>query len=198
MSNTISYLKRYIQILQHSAVLTYFCRLRSFGLKFVGIVTCPRILFLFLLLFLLPITSFADISRDTLPIPRFVTIKFDEVNARTGPAVDCPIEWVFIRKGEPVEIVAQYEQWRKIRDINEEGGWIHSSALSGKRSVILVAKNIMPLIAAPGKYDDIVVKLKPQIRCSLVKCKNEWCQITCQSYKGWIARKYLWGVYPDE
>lgn len=156
---------------------------------------------IFLLYFLSLINSsstFADVSKEKLPVPRFVTIKFDEVNARTGPTNDCPIEWVFIRKGEPVEIIAEYEQWRKVRDIIGEGGWIHSSALSSKRSVILIAKNIMPLIGSPGDYNDIVVKLKPNIRCNLIKCKDEWCQIVCKSYKGFIARKFLWGVYPDE
>lgn len=137
-------------------------------------------------------------ATEKLPIPRFVTIKFDEVNSRTGPAVDCPIEWVFIKKGEPVEIVAEFEQWRKIRDFKGEGGWVHSSALSAKRVVILNSKNIMPLIASPANYDDVVVKLKPEIRCLLIKCKGEWCQINCKSYKGWVARKFLWGVYPDE
>ena len=133
-----------------------------------------------------------------LPVPRFVTIKFNEVNARTGPVQDCPIEWVFIRKGEPVEVIAEYEQWRKIRDINGEGGWVHSSVISGKRSVIVVAKNTMPLLDAPGKYNQIVAKLVPQIRCAFYKCKKDWCQVSCKSYKGWIARKFLWGVYPDE
>jgi len=97
--------------------------------------------------------AFADISKEKLPIPRFVTIKFDEVNVRTGPVIDCPIEWVFIRKGEPVEIIAEYEQWRKVRDINGEGGWVHAS---------------------------------------------DWCQVVCKTYKGWIVKKLLWGIYPDE
>ena len=151
-------------------------------------------------MFCLSISSlaFADISKEKLPLPRFVTIKFDEVNVRTGPAIDCPIEWIFIRKNEPVEIIAEYEQWRKIRDVNGEGGWTHSSALSAKRAVILVSKNIMPLIASPGSYDEIIVQLKPKIRCNLIKCKNDWCQVVCKSYKGWIAKKFLWGVYPDE
>ena len=125
--------------------------------------------------------TFADISKEKLPIPRFVTIKFDEVNVRTGPVVDCPVEWVFIRKGEPVEIIAEYEKWRKIRDLSEEGGWVHASALSAKRSVILISKNILPLIGSPGNYDDVVAKLKPKIRCNLVKCKNDWCQLVCKS-----------------
>ena len=141
-------------------------------------------------------TSFA--SPVKLPIPRFVTIKFDEVNARTGPVIDCPIEWVFVKKGEPIEIITEYDKWRKIRDINGEGGWVHSSVISGKRSVILIAKDVMPLLKSPGKHDKIVAKLAPQIRCSLYQCKQEWCQVNCKSYKGWIARKYLWGVYPDE
>ena len=136
-------------------------------------------------------------APKNLPVPRFVTIKFDEVNARTGPERDCPIEWVFIKKGEPIEVITEYDQWRKIRDIKGEGGWVHSSVISGKRSVVVVAKNTMPLLKSPGKYDQIVAKLVPQIRCSLYKCQKDWCQIGCKSYKGWIAKKYLWGVYPD-
>ena len=136
-------------------------------------------------------------APKNLPVPRFVTIKFNEVNARTGPERDCPIEWVFIKKGEPVEVVAEYGEWRKIRDINGEGGWVHSSVISGKRSVVIVAKNTTPLLKSPAKYDQIIAKLVPKIRCGLYKCKNDWCQISCKSYKGWIARKYLWGIYPD-
>ena len=140
-------------------------------------------------------TTFA---AKNLPVPRFVTIKFDEVNARTGPAIDCPIEWVFIVKGEPVEIIAEYDEWRKIKDIEGEGGWVHSSAISGNRSVVIISKNIMPLLATPANYDAIVIKVSPGLRCSLLKCKEEWCQIKCSSRKGWIAKKFLWGVYPDE
>lgn len=150
-----------------------------------------------LILLLLCSTPAAEAAKD-LPVPRFVTIKFDEVNARTGPAVDCPIEWVFITKGEPVEIVAEYDSWRKIRDIKSEGGWVHSSVLSGNRSVVITSKNVMPLLSNPADYDNIVVKVSPGLRCTLLKCKKEWCQINCITYKGWIARKYLWGVYPDE
>ena len=133
-----------------------------------------------------------------LPVPRFVSIKFNEVNARTGPNKDCPIEWVFVKKGEPVEVVAEYDQWRKIRDIKGEGGWVHSSVISGNRFVALVSSDILPLISAPGEYDKIVAKLSPNMRCKFLKCQKDWCKINCQSYKGWVSRKFLWGVYPDE
>ena len=122
---------------------------------------------------------------NNFPVPRFVTIKFNEVNARTGPENDCPIEWVF-------------GQWRKIRDINGEGGWVHSTVIAGNRSVVVVSKNPILLLSSPGKYEKAVAKLLPEIRCSLNKCQKEWCQITCNSYKGWVSRKVLWGVYPEE
>ena len=141
--------------------------------------------------------SLAIAAKD-LPVPRFATIKFNEVNARTGPVADCPIEWVFITKGEPVEIIAEYDQWRKIRDIKGEGGWVHSSTLSGNRSAIIISSNVMPLLMDPENYDRIIAKVSPGLRCALLKCKNEWCQLKCSNYKGWIARKFLWGVYPDE
>lgn len=137
-------------------------------------------------------------AKPKLPIPRFATIKFDEVNARTGPANNCPIEWIFTQKGEPVEIIAEYDHWRRIRDIKGEGGWIHVSALSGKRSAVVVAKDITSLQSKPGNYAKVVANLSPNLRCTLKKCATDWCQIQCSSYRGWIARKLLWGVYPEE
>ena len=133
-----------------------------------------------------------------LPVPRFVTIKFGEVNARTGPESDCPIEIIFIQKGEPVEIVAEYGQWRKIRDVDNEGGWVHSSVISGNRSVIITSKAETFLLKNPGQHENIVAKLLPKTRCKFHKCKDDWCSITCESYKGWVARKLLWGVYPED
>ncbi|MGC0372264.1 MAG: hypothetical protein DGJ47_000973 [Rickettsiaceae bacterium] len=133
-----------------------------------------------------------------LPVPRFVTIKFNEVNARVGPEKDCPIEWVFIKKGEPVEVVAEYEQWRKIVDAHGEGGWVHSSVVSGKRSVIVQTKETIALRSSLSDNSNIVAYLKPNLRCNLLKCKEKWCKVSCQNKKGWLSRKYLWGVYPEE
>ncbi len=156
----------------------------------------PIILIVHLMNFIIPTATMA--SPHKLPIPRFVTIKFNEANARTGPKKDCPIEWVFVKKGEPVEVVAEYEQWRKIRDIKGEGGWVHSSLISGKRSVVIISKNTVMMLKSPGDYNQIIAKLSPDLRCNLHKCKKDWCQIICKSYRGWVARKFLWGIYPEE
>jgi SH3-like domain-containing protein len=154
-----------------------------------------RSLFIFLNILLVTFTSFAD---KKLPIPRFASIKFDEVNARTGPAADCPVEWKFIKKGEPIEIIAEYDQWRQIRDIKGEGGWVQVGALAIKRHIIVTSAEPIPLIKEHGNYTNIVAYIYPEVRCKLNKCANEWCNVVCDGYKGWLARKFLWGIYPEE
>lgn len=140
----------------------------------------------------------------SLPVPRFVTIKFNEVNVRVGPDKNFPVTWVFVRAKEPVEIVAEHEQWRKILDIEGEGGWVHSNALSGKRSIIINSKQEVHLFSTSDDADhQIIAHLKPSLRCELLKCKKELCKITCKgtsdkAITGWASRKHLWGVYPEE
>lgn len=143
------------------------------------------------------INTAASADDGKLPIPRFASIKSNEVNARVGPTIKSPIEWVFIRKGEPVEIIAEYEQWRQIRDIQGDGGWVHSSVLSGKKSVIIVGKGVVALTKSPNN-DRIVAKVSENVRCSLNKCKEQYCQISCQNYTGWVSKSFLWGVYDKE
>lgn len=139
--------------------------------------------------------SFGD--REKLPLPRFASIKSGEVNARTEPSIKAKVEWVFVKKGEPVEITAEYEQWRQIRDIKGEGGWVHSSVLSGKRFVVINSESKVEMLKSPDKNAPIIAKLSPFLRCNFNKCKDDWCNISCKSVEGWVARKYLWGVYKE-
>ena len=81
--------------------------------------------------------ALAQNRADPLPIPRYVSLKSDEVNVRTGPGVQYPIEWVFTRRHMPVEVIEQYEYWRKIRDVEGTTGWVHNSMISGKRSALV-------------------------------------------------------------
>ncbi|MCP5369450.1 MAG: hypothetical protein H6909_02015 [Rickettsiaceae bacterium] len=135
----------------------------------------------------------------SLPVPRFVTIKFNEVNVRVGPDKNFPITWVFIKAKEPVEIIAEYEQWRKIVDIEGEGGWVHANVLSGKRSVIINSKHEVNLLLNNNATNNqIIAYLKPNLRCELSKCNKELCKVTCKGITGWVLRKYLWGIYPEE
>ena len=97
-----------------------------------------------------------------LPIPRFVSLRSDEVNVRTGPGTRYPVDWVFKRKGMPVEIVAEYENWRKIRDWQGASGWVHQSLLTGKRSFIIASK-AAALHKTPAASAEVVAKLEPEV-----------------------------------
>lgn len=148
------------------------------------------------IIMILPLLAIAHDSK--LPLPRFASIKSNEVNARVGPTIKSPIEWVFVKKGEPVEIIQEYEQWRQIRDISGEGGWVHSSVLSGKRSVIIISPTIVNLTKTPSDKHKIIAKIHPKVRCLLNKCKGLACQINCQNKVGWVPKAALWGVYNNE
>ncbi|MGI4775946.1 MAG: SH3 domain-containing protein [Janthinobacterium lividum] len=155
-----------------------------------------------LILYISSILFFHNIvlaENKKLPIPRFASIKSNEVNARTGPSTKCPLEWIFVKKDEPVEIVAEYEQWRQIKDIEGQGGWVHSSVLSGKRSVIIKDKNIIELLRYPtSNKNEVVARVSPSVRCQLKKCTQEFCLLLCKGNKGWARRTVLWGIYINE
>ena len=152
----------------------------------------------FLIIIYLLYSGVVQADNKKLSLPRFVSIKSNEVNARTGPHFKSSIEWIFIKKGEPVEIIEEYEQWRLVRDHKGEGGWIHASVLSAKRFIVVISKDIVPMLASPDNKNKIIVKLAPNVRCQLHKAIKNWCKIQCREYKGWLQKEFLWGVYTDE
>jgi SH3-like domain-containing protein len=148
-----------------------------------------------ILLFCCPSLSLA---KQKLPVPRFVSIKSSEANMRTGPDVRYPIKWVFIKKNEPVEIVAEFEHWRKIKDKSGEEGWMHESVLSGKRYAVIQSDKVKLVRTKDVVMADGVFWVSPEVRVALLACNKEWCKIQSQGMKGWLERKYIWGIYPNE
>jgi SH3-like domain-containing protein len=132
-----------------------------------------------------------------LPIPRFASLRSDEVNVRTGPGTRYPVDWVFKRKGMPVEIVAEFDIWRKIRDWQGASGWVHQSLLTGKRSFIIPAKPAA-LHKTPAASAEVVAKLEPEVMGEIRSCAGDWCRVRVPSISGWVERTSLWGVYKSE
>jgi SH3-like domain-containing protein len=132
-----------------------------------------------------------------LPIPRFASLRSDEVNVRTGPGTRYPVDWVFKRKSMPVEIVAEYENWRKIRDWQGASGWVHQSLLTGKRSFIIASKPAS-LHKTPAPAADVVAKLEPEVIGEIRSCTGGWCRIRVSGVSGCIERASIWGVYRSE
>jgi SH3-like domain-containing protein len=132
-----------------------------------------------------------------LPIPRFASLRSDEVNVRTRPGTRYPVDWVFKRKSMPVEIVAEYDNWRKIRDWQGASGWVHQSLLTGKRS-FLIAGKAASLHKTPSASAEVVAKLEPEVLGEIRSCSGDWCRVKTSVISGWIERTDLWGVYKSE
>src|ERR1700756_890529 len=127
-----------------------------------------------------------------LPLPRFASLRSDEVNVRTGPGTRYPVDWVFKRKGMPVEIVAEFENWRKIRDWQGASGWVPRSLLTGKRSFITPAKPAS-LHKTPATAAEVVAKLEPEVMGEIRSCSGDWCRVKVSSgVSGWLERTDFW------
>ena len=132
-----------------------------------------------------------------LPIPRFVSLKVKEANARRGPSLSHKIDWIYKRKNIPLEIYAEYENWRRVRDFEGFGGWIHYTLLSGIRYV-LVKDELLEMRLLPLNNAQVIAKVPKHNIVILDQCEKDWCRIIDDGYKGWVAKNGIWGVYKKE
>jgi SH3-like domain-containing protein len=140
-------------------------------------------------------------SKSGLPVPRFVSLKPDRVNVRGGPTRDHEVTWVYTRAGLPVEITAESENWRRIRDWEGAEGWVYHSMLSGRRTAVVKSKEkdgLVPLLAKPDATNDVVANLQSGVLSMVKQCTGKWCRIIGHGFDGWIVQDRLWGVYPNE
>jgi len=154
-----------------------------------------------LLLLLLVFTTLGTTHADTtsgLAIPRFVALKSSETNLRTGPGTRYPIQWVFRREGMPVEVIEEFELWRKVRDADGTAGWVHKTMITGKRNVMVKGKQSQIVRSEPEAKAKPLLKVEPAVVMRLVECNPDWCRIQVSGRKGWIEKKYLWGIYKEE
>jgi SH3-like domain-containing protein len=136
-------------------------------------------------------------AEKAAPVPRFVSLRVDEVNLRTGPGERYPIDWVLVKKGLPVEIVQEFDVWRKVRDSQGSEGWVHQRMVSGTRTVIVAGK-LRTLHADADAAAPAVARVEAGVLARLLECHGSWCRIEAQGIKGWLERSEIWGVYPDE
>ena len=137
------------------------------------------------------------VIRSGLPIPRFVSLRSGEVNVRTGPGVRYPVDWVFVRAGMPVEVTAEFDTWRRLRDWEGTQGWVHQSMLSGRRSIVVLGE-MRTLRRQPSASAPAVAQAEPGTMGRLEVCNGDWCRVEIQGVPGWLNREDFWGVYPEE
>lgn len=136
-----------------------------------------------------------------LPIPRFVSLKTDRVNVRRGPSTDHQVNWVFARRGLPVEIIAEFEHWRRIRDSEGDEGWVYHSMLAGKRTALVAPwrpGTTLSLRTGPEPDSRRIAEVEAGVVADLLDCNGTWCRINAEGYVGWMQQDLLWGVYPGE
>ncbi|MCX7297364.1 MAG: SH3 domain-containing protein, partial [Hyphomicrobiales bacterium] len=136
-----------------------------------------------------------------LPVPRFVSLKSDRVNVRSGPNKDQEVRWVYTRAGMPVEITAEFENWRRIRDWEGAEGWVYHSLLSGKRTAVVVPTlkdELVPLFEKTEPDAPVAARLQSGVLVQIKGCTGKWCQVSGKDFTGWIAQERLWGAYPNE
>ena len=141
------------------------------------------------------------VGPSGLPIPRFVSLKAEKVNVRRGPSSDHAVAWVFQRKGLPVEIVAEFENWRRVRDSDGSEGWILQNMLSGKRTAVIAPwkqGQSLPLRSSAGETGGLVAKIGTGVVADIEACDGNWCELTAAGYDGYVEQTQLWGVYPGE
>ncbi len=133
-------------------------------------------------------------GRTGLPLPRFVSLRAAKVNLRTGPGIRYPIDWVYQRPGLPVEVIDEFDTWRRIRDHEGTVGWVHQSMLRGKRTVLL-RDRLRVLRQRPEDGTPAVARLEPGVIAELDRCAGAWCRIEVEGLEGWIRRNEIYGVH---
>ena len=137
-----------------------------------------------------------SIGPSGLKVPRFVSLKSDRVNVRGGPSTDHKVKWIFRRAGLPVEIIQEFENWRRIRDSEGEEGWVYHSLLSGRRTALISpwqrTGTIVPLRKEADDDSAVSVKAQIGVQVDIDRCDDDWCEVTVQRYKGWLKSNLLW------
>ena len=158
---------------------------------------------------LLPSLAVAAATNPSgLPIPRFVTTRSNPINVRVGPGTRYDVAWVYVKAGTPVEIIQEFDTWRKIRDVDGSEGWLHQNLLQGRRAGLVApwkpAGETVALRRDRSAEAGVRAWLTPGYRVELKECDGSWCSVvaavegTGRSYDGWLPQEELWGVYKGE
>lgn len=146
-----------------------------------------------------PDVAGARTGASGLALPRFASLRSAEINLRAGPGSQFPVNWTYRRRALPVQILAEFENWRRIRDFEGITGWAHRATLSARRTVVVTGGEKL-LRAEPGENARPVARLEPGVILELRQCEagKPWCRVSVGGVSGWLKRSDGWGVLEDE
>ena len=136
-------------------------------------------------------------GRETpsgLPVPRYVALKFDKVNARRGPGDDYPLLWVYRAKNLPLQIVAETEEWRRVCDPDGSLAWVHRRTVDSRRTVMNTRRQPVAMRRAPREEAPLAAELVGRALAELKDCKGDWCKVSVGRTSGWVKAAEVWGT----
>ena len=140
-----------------------------------------------------------------LPLPRFVSLKSKRVNVRIGPSTDYPVSWMYLKSGTPMEVIQEYDNWRRVRDADGTEGWVNQALLSGERTAVAAPwmrdkgdEVFVNMRHDPQSSAAVVAKLEPGVVITMNECNGDWCHASIQGAEGWVSQAEVWGAYPGE
>ena len=128
------------------------------------------------------------------PVPRWLSLKSDEVRARQGPGLDYPILWEYRVSGLPVQVIAETAEWRKICDPEGAVAWVHRSVVSSRRSVFNASAEEIAIHAGRSATSPVRARLSPRSLVSLSECIDQWCEVRIRRLRGWLPQRAVFGV----
>ena len=132
-----------------------------------------------------------------LPVPRFVSLKFNEANLRTGPGSEYPVLWQYRQAGLPLLVDAEFGVWRKVRDADGTTGWMHGAGLSLRR-MAFIHEGMTKIYQQDNGESGVVAVAEKNALLELESCPKNWCRVTTDTVKGWVQRTAIWGILRDE
>lgn len=140
-----------------------------------------------------------------LPLPRFVSLKAKRVNLRVGPGQDYAVAWLYTKSGVPMEVIQEYDNWRRVRDAEGTEGWVYQSLLSGERTAMTAPwkkgdanDDFIDMHREARNNADVIARLEPGVVVSVKGCDGDWCEAQADGTSGWVQQSEIWGAYPGE
>lgn len=132
-----------------------------------------------------------------LPLPRYVSLRSNEINVRRGPGLGYRKDWVFLRAGLPVRVIDEYGDWRRVVDPDDASGWVYHAMIAGRRTVVVTASRTF-FREKPAETAAARAEAERGVIARLRRCKPDWCEVEAKGFAGWVPKSAIWGVDADE
>jgi SH3-like domain-containing protein len=137
------------------------------------------------------------VTPSGMDVPRYVSLKYGEVNARVGPDEEHRLLWIYKARGLPVQVVAETREWRRICDPEGALAWVHKRTTDGRRTAMRVQSTPLPLRAQPKAGARVTAYLAGRATAGLDRCEKGWCRLKADGQSGWAPEGEIWGASPQ-